>query len=477
MRASRPGWDCICYAGEDFFNKMSIVILGAGLAGLSCGYQLRGSDCHIYEKNKYYGGHTATHCIDNCFWDEGPHISFTKHEFVKDLFQQTCSTDILEQANNVANWYHGNWIPHPAQSNLFAVPEPLASACLNDFLETVASADSLMPKPSNYAEWLDQSFGHTFATTFPYAYTRKYWTCQPEQLTVDWVGERVFRPDLKTVIEGYSRPAPVTNHYFSKFRYPTAGGFASFLHGLAENLNIFLDHEVLSIDLDNRRIHFSNGNTANYDRLINTLPLPVFLSKCIQASDSVKAASELLACSSVLLVNIKAKAGSLKDYHWMYVYDEDMLSTRITQIHRLSTNNCPDNVIGVQIEVYESKYRPFKMTHEEIKIKVLDEVIAMGLVDDLESIVSVHTQYIPFANVIFDHNRRKAQDLIFSWLEGYGLIREPDDLNPMTDWSESIVPRGEGLIYNAGRYAQWKYFWTDDCIMRGRQLANALINI
>jgi hypothetical protein len=115
------------------------------------------------------------------------------------------------------------------------------------------------------------------------------------------------------------------------------------------------------------------------------------------------------------------------------------------------------------------------MSHGEIKAKVLEEAVAMGLVDDPSSIISAHTQYIPFANVIFDHNRREAQDLVFSWLEGYGLIREPDDLNPMTDWSQSIVPQCEGLIYNAGRYAQWKYFWTDDCVMRGHQLAKALI--
>ena len=455
---------------------MTIVVLGAGIAGLSYGHHLRSSDCDIYEKKHYYGGHTATHCVDDCFWDEGPHISFTKHEYVRNFIQSTCCTEVLEQCNNVANWYQGNWIPHPAQSNLYAIPEPLASTCLNDFLKSVPSDDSFIPKPSNYAEWLDQSFGHTFATTFPYAYTRKYWTCQPEQLTVDWVGERVFRPDMKTVIEGFSRPAAANNHYFSKFRYPANGGFASFIHRIAETCNIILGHEVLNVDLDNRRIDFRNGNSVFYDRLINTLPLPLFLSKCIQAPESIKAASDLLICSSVLLVNIKAKAGIVKDYHWMYVYDEDMLSTRITQIHKLSPGNCPDDTIGVQIEVYESKYRPFTMTHEEIKAKVLEEAVAMGLVDDRSSIISAHTQYIPFANVIFDHNRRDAQDLVFCWLEGYGLIREPDDLNPMTDWSQSKVPQSEGLIYNAGRYAQWKYFWTDDCVMRGQQLAAVLMN-
>jgi protoporphyrinogen oxidase len=454
---------------------MSIVILGAGLAGMSCGYHLRSAAYALYEKKSYYGGHTASHKIDECYWDEGPHISFTKHEYVKNIFDDTCGSDIIEQANIVANWYQGSWIPHPAQSNLYAVPQPLASLCLKDFLESVPSENSPTQDPANYAQWLDQAFGSTFASSFPYPYTRKYWTCAPDNLTVDWVGERVFRPDVKTVVDGFSKPAAVNNHYFSTFRYPLTGGFASFLRGFPDFNKLKLDHDVLSVDLEKRLVHFTNGQSARYDRLINTLPLPVFVSKCAQCPEHIKAAADLLVCSSVLLVNIKANGPSLRDYHWMYVYDEELLSTRITQIHRLSEYNCPVNTVGIQIEVYESKYRPFSLSHDEIKDQVLDEAVQMGLINGLDSVLSVHLQYIPFANVIFDHNRRQAQDAIYSWLENYGLMREADDLSPMTDWSHPPALRTDGLIYNAGRYGQWKYFWTDDCVMRGAQLAKAII--
>ena len=40
--------------------------------------------------------------------------------------------------------------------------------------------------PQNYGEWLHLAF-KVFAENFPYAYTRKYWTVDPVELTTDWV--------------------------------------------------------------------------------------------------------------------------------------------------------------------------------------------------------------------------------------------------------------------------------------------------
>jgi hypothetical protein len=101
---------------------------------------------------------------------------------------------------------------------------------------------------------------------------------------------------------------------------------------------------------------------------------------------------------------------------------------------------------------------------------VTKEVAKMGLIHSVESIQSVHTQYVPYANVIFTEKRRESQEVILDWLTSYGLAREEDDLEPMTDW-ENVLDLKPCTLYNAGRYAQWKYYWTDDCIMRGLQIS------
>jgi len=67
----------------------------------------------------------------------------------------------------------------------------------------------------------------------------------------------------------------------------------------------------------------------------------------------------------------------------------------------------------------------------------------------------------------------KAQDEVFAWLEGMGMAREENDLEPMTDW-EKKQPTILGDIILAGRFAQWKYFWTDDCVMRAKFISENL---
>ena len=80
-----------------------------------------------------------------------------------------------------------------------------------------------------------------------------------------------------------------------------------------------------------------------------------------------------------------------------------------------------------------------------------------------------NTIAVPYANVIFDHARREALEEILRWLEQYGLEREEGDVAPTTRW-ESGGPVA-GKLALAGRYGQWKYYWSDDCVLRGAQLA------
>lgn len=444
-----------------------ITILGAGLAGLSCSFHLGHEKCIIFEGNTYAGGHSYSHHRAGFVWDEGPHVSFTKHAYVRDLFEESVQGDLLEYSTLVGNYFQDVWIPHPAQSNLFAVPEPYRTACLDDFLKTrgaVGEEKVLL----NYADWLQQAFGDTFTRIFSAPYTRKYWTCEPSNLTTDWVGERIFYPDIEIVKQGFLEPPRTTTHYISTVRYPSRGGYISFGNRLLQGASINFGHIVDRIDLEKKLVHFTNGKEHHYTKLINTLPLPVFIRCATNAPPNVRQAAECLSCTSLLLVNVTANHSARQPYHWLYVYDEDKLSTRVNQLELLCPNNVPVGKTGLQVEVYSSRYRPFHCSHAEIAGTVVGELQEMGLIHAAES---VHTQFIPYANIIFDHSRREAQETILNWLERYGLQRESDDLEPMTNWKQHAGV-GLGVVTLAGRFGQWKYFWSDDCVLRGQSIAN-----
>jgi hypothetical protein len=148
----------------------------------------------------------------------------------------------------------------------------------------------------------------------------------------------------------------------------------------------------------------------------------------------------------------------------MYVYDVDKFSTRINCTELLSPNNAPLNKTGIQVEVYFSKYKPKLEKDNDIAEKVIDELIEMGILMGRDFIIELDTKWVQWANVIFDHNRRPALETILHYLEQFGLLRDEQDLEPMTDWNTFSYKSG-GLQL-MGRFAEWKYYWTDDCVMR-----------
>ena len=456
-------------------EEIEVLILGAGLAGLSSSYHIGHDRCVILESKAHAFGHISSYEREGFTWDEGPHVSFTKHPYVQQLFEQSVVGEYLEFPVKTTNFYQGSKVDHPAQSNLYQVPEPLRKQCVDDFLASRKAAPN-ETKPQNYAEWLYRAFGRTFADTFPRAYTKKYWTTEPENLTVDWVGGRVFYPAIDDVINGASGPLAKQTHYIKKIRYPKHGGYQSYGEILAKGADIRLNSKVSAIDLEARVLTTESGQRFRYQQLVNTIPLPIFVDLCQQSSSAAKAAAEQLCCSELLLVNVTIDHPTAHPEHWFYVYDEDLLSTRIYCTEQLSPNNAPTGSTGIQVEVYASKYRPFPDTFDAIGAQVVEELKQLGFIDTSRSKTAPrhHVQYAPYANIVFNQQREDSLDVIYSELEACGLIREQDALAPTTDWGKAnaaVAPKFNlGAVHLAGRFGQWKYFWSDDCVMRGKQL-------
>lgn len=467
------------------------VILGGGLAGLSTSYHLGHDRCIILEKNSHPFGHISSENVQGFTWDIGPHVSFTKHEYVRQLFSESVNGGFEEYSPRTINYFQGTWIDHPAQSNLYQVPEPLRSECLDDLLNTRKRQDSQASPATaaNYGEWLDAAFGRTFADTFPRVYTRKYWAIEAENMTVDWIGPRVFYPTIDEVTTGAKERLDRQTHYINSVRYPSTGGYQAFAASLARGANVHLNSEVERIDLRNRVIYVSGGRRFDYQTLINTLPLPLFASLCVDAPADVKEASNALSCSELMLINVMVPHPTQQQGNWWYIYDEDKLSTRINCTEKLSPRNAPRDHSGIQVEVYASKSKKFSEPPQVMARKVLDELCEMEFIDPsllhgeevVEGLpgVSFFTKHVSWANVIFDHNRREALQTILDWLAAFGLEREDDDLDPTTDWENKLSQfsrQSKGSLFMAGRYGQWKYYWTDDCVLRGKLLASRIQN-
>ncbi len=453
---------------------MKTTILGAGLAGISTSWHIGHQNCTIFEKSAKHGGHAGSESSFGFTYDHGPHVSFTKHDYVKQLFASNVAGEYGDFPVRTRNYYHGTWIEHPAQAHLWQVPESIRADCS---AEMTAAAMASSEPPSNYEDWLLQAYGSTFARTFPFAYTRKYWTTEPSAMTTDWLGPRMPKLNVEEIAKGLIPDTYQNLHYITTVRYPNREGYQAFFEKMTHGANIHLNHEVASIDLGRKRLWFSSGESHDYEKLVSSLPLPDFISRCLNVPLEIRQASALLDCSQLLIVDVFAPHEQQMPGHWFYIYDEDKWATRIHCIERLSSSNAPTGWTGVQAEVYFSKHKPLTLKPQDIANEVAQELVTMGFVDSEimeKGLCHVKWRWSPYANVIFTHPRREALDRIWEWLGKYGLERENDDLEAISYWPGESV---NGSLAMAGRFAQWKYLWTDDCILRGKQLSQQFATI
>src|SRR5690606_21368748 len=117
----------------------------------------------------------------------------------------------------VNNYWKGHWVKHPAQCNLHGLPEDLVVDVLRDFIHAQHTQDEAQIR--NYEDWLLASYGKTFAENFPMVFTRKCHTTEARSISPDWLGPRLYRPELEEVLRGAITPSTPDVHYVSDFRY------------------------------------------------------------------------------------------------------------------------------------------------------------------------------------------------------------------------------------------------------------------
>ena len=428
------------------------VILGTGMAGFGAAHQLHseGITPVMYDKNAYHGGHTASFRYESGFlFDVGPHISYTKDPRIQELFADSVNQQYETLKIYLNNYWRGYWPQHPVQLHLHGLPEEVLIKVIADFVEERYAPERPV---KNYADWLLASFGRSFAELFPMQYTRKYHTTTAENMTTDWLGPRVYRPSLEEILRGTLSPSAPQVHYITHFRYPSQGGFVSYLNKFVPLGNINLNHELLSIDPRSKCLTFSNGHVVCYDRLISSVPLPDLIPMIQGTPADVVDACRRLACTTCVVVNIGINREDISKGHVTYFYDEDICFSRLGFPHMLAASNAPAGTGSIQAEIYFSnKYKPFTGSPGDWIDPVISDLRRCGLLRDNDQILCRKAMMLRYANIIFDHERSEALRTIHGYL---------DDLD----------------IGYCGRYGDWGYLWTDESFKSGEAAVQRILD-
>jgi len=279
-------------------------------------------------------------------------------------------------------------------------------------------------------------------------YNRRLWAYPLEEMSFDWIAERVPSPKMEEVINGALMPPEKKYGPNAVFWYPKRGGMEALVKALYNKIDrsrLKVEAEVVRICVKQRFVELADGEKVYFQKLISTLPLPYLVQIMDAPPEDVRQAAQTLAYNTIYAVNFGlAREGVGGNFHWLYLPEDEFIFHRVSFPHNLSPFNVPEGRSALTCEVSAS---PYKAVDESTIVgQCIEGLKKLGFIrGDNEILVSSTFKLSP-AYVIYTKGHREAKARIRAFLEKNG-------------------------IYSCGRFGEWEYFNMDHSILSGKRAA------
>jgi protoporphyrinogen oxidase len=424
--------------------KPPLVILGAGLAGLSAAYHAkkRGLPHLLFEREARVGGLVRSEVLNGFTFDYTGHLLHMKEPKTRKLVlgELGLKNDFVMVERNSWVYLNGRFTRAPFQANLYGQPEPVIRDCLLGMLEAQGSPRPAPRKLESFESWNLRTFGKGIYRHFMEPYNHKLWGVHPSKMTVEFMGRFIPRPSLSQVFDGALHDLGKPMGYNAAFIYPRRGGIEILSRAFGRKVAAHLRQEAVAIDPRRREVAFSGGLRQPYSKLVSTLPLPRLVSLIQGAPLRVRKAASKLRASSVLNVNFGISGRNVSDKHWIYVPERKLPFYRVGFYHNFSKELAPKGGSSVYAEMSYSRERP--IDKKKAPQKVREGLQSMGILKKSDKVGALWVADIPAAYVVYDSHRTENVKLIQAYLKENG-------------------------IESTGRWGNWEYAAMEDAIWQG----------
>jgi protoporphyrinogen oxidase len=422
---------------------MNIGILGGGISGLTL-QRFLNHPCEVLEKAPVPGGLCRTFWKDGFGFDIGGHILFSKHQHVTDLVNTLLGENInyCKRLNMIL--FKSRYVKYPFENDLGALDKQDCYQCLIDYLK----AD--FPNPTNFAEWAYHTFGKSIADKYLIPYNRKIWKLEPSEMGMEWVG-RVPKPPMEDVVKSALGIATEGYTHQLYFRYPLHGGFESVVKAMIKpGAKQTFNYGIKSIRKAGSQWVVSNGERAlTYDHLVLSFPIREAIGCFADVPRDVTEAVQNLRYNALRLVFIAVNNESLMDKSAVYIPDPTVHPHRVCYMGFFSPNMVKP---GTSSLVAEVTVRPGddvdRMDNDSYVDLIVGDLDRAGIIRKQDVIIR-DTRRIEYAYPVYDCDYGKNTKIIRDYFNTLGI----DQL---------------------GRFAEFDYINSDECIHRAMRLAEKL---
>lgn len=427
-----------------------IVIIGAGLAGLSTAFHLGDIPYRLFEKEKEAGGLCRSYTVNGFTFDFTGHLLHFRQAVIKALVEALLPGRLEKHHRRSYIYSHGTYTEYPFQVNTYGLPPEVIRDCLLGFIATLTNPSSAArtPEARSFKAWILENLGEGMAKHFMIPFNQKLWQVPLDELTSDWVSWLVPKPELKDVINGALGIKDKAFGYNPTFFYPRDGGIEAlpkaFLPGVRE---IVYGSELIEVETERRLVTFQDGRVEQYETLVSTIPVPELVRRCTDLPRAIREAAARLRCVSVYNVNIAVSRERISDKHWIYFPEPEYPFYRAGFPMNFSPALGRPGCSSLYAEI---SHQPETVIPPDVLLQQVREGMERaGIFRGDDEIVVADVRDIRYAYVLFDKHRARVLPSILAELERRG-------------------------IYSIGRYGRWEHTSMEDAIAQGKQLAERL---
>lgn len=311
----------------------TVVVLGAGLAGLSAADVLasRGIRVVVLERTGSIGGLAATRRSGGFNFDYGPHRFHTTNGKLLERVGTLLGGELLELERLSRIRLLDRYFRYPLSllDVLARMPLHRGAAMIASYAGARLRVAAGRSRDDSFESWVVNRFGRCLYDVYFGPYTAKLWGIAPSELSPDWASQRISVPGLgglvkETILPGREKARSLV----SLFHYPR-GGIGRIAEALAGKVgaaggSVLVSTEPRSIERTPRGFNVGTPEGAiEADGIVNTVPLTEYASLLGGLlPGEAHAASGSLRFRSIVFVVLKLVERPRARDHWIYTPEE-----------------------------------------------------------------------------------------------------------------------------------------------------------